>query len=209
MVQDIAVCIGQNGSTSSLYDASAIVVYRKIAGAWKIERQSKISLNKQAGLAGLRLQMAEIGLFLGECKIFVGWAVVGVPYFELEKMQCSIWEFEGEPLSFLDFVLGKEAEKLLANQVEVKLAMPLLIDQGNGDYYISIKELQENPGGITSKQVLLPILRQAAFYSLEILCNHIPPWVEAELKDGNLRSRVEKTAPTETHIYITKRSCRQ
>jgi len=207
MAQDIAVCINASGASSSLYDASAIVIYQKYQGLWQLSREMEISLDKQGGMAGLRRQMAEIILFLGECKIFVGGAVVGVPYFELEKMQCSIWEFEGAPLAFLDYVLAQEEDKLANNSTVTSSAIPVLLERENGDYYISIKEIQENGGGITSKQVLMPILRQGKFYSLEVLCNHLPPWLEVELTAGNLASRVEKITPSETHLYITKQSC--
>lgn len=209
MAQDIAVCLGKNGLVSSLYDASSIVIYRKKQGRWLAGREKKIRLDQQGGMVGLRKQMAEMNLFLGECKIFVGWAVVGVPYFELEKMQCSIWEFEGAPLSFLDYVLAQEEDKVAKNQSPVSSALPIPVERENGDYYISIKEVQENGSGVTSKQVLMPFLRQGNFYSLEILCNHIPPWLEVELTSGNLKSQVEKKSPTETHVYISKRGCGQ
>jgi len=209
VAQDIAVCINENGTTSSLYDASAIVIYQKQQGSWQLGREKKIALDKQAGMAGLRKQMAEIILFLGACKIFVGGAVVGVPYFELEKMQCSIWEFEGAPLSFLDYVLAQEENKLASKEAAPSLAIPVPVERENGDYYISIKEIQENGNGITSKQVLMSFLRQGKFFSLEVLCNHIPPWLEVELQEGKLVGRIEKKSPTETHIYISKRGCAQ
>jgi Fe-only nitrogenase accessory protein AnfO len=210
MSPEIAVCINGNGVTSSLYESDAIVViYQKAEGFWKAIREQKCSLDKQGGLVGLRRQMAEIILFLDQCKIFVGCAVAGVPYFELEKMQCSIWEFEGErePLSFLDYVLKQEEEKEEEEQSQGNNVIPLPIEREKGDYYISIKEVQENTGGISSKQVLLPFLRQGNFYRLEVLCNHIPPWLEAELTGGNLVGEVEKIAPAETHVYISKRVC--
>lgn len=209
MAQDIAVCIGANGATSSLYEANTLVIYRKVQGSWQIGREKKITLDKEGGMAGLRRQMAEIAMFLGECKIFVGWAVVGMPYFELEKLQCSIWEFEGVPLSFLDYVWEQEEEKLAQNQELISMTIPVPVERENGDYYVSIKEVQENGGGITSKQVLMPFLRQGKFYSLEILCNHLPPWLEGELANGSFLGRVEKKAPTETHVYISKKGCAQ
>ncbi len=207
MDENIAVCINDNGIISSFYDASFIVIYEKIQETWQVIREKGISLDKQAGMIGLRRQMAEVILFLDQCRIFIGKSVVGVPYFELEKKQCSIWEFEGNPLECLEYVLGKEAEKLSDNQLPNNQPIPVPQEKGNGDYYISIKEIQENGKGITSKQVLLPFLRQGKFYSLEIFCNHIPPWLESELTAGHLIGRVEKTAPTETHIYIRKRGC--
>lgn len=210
MSPEIAVCINGNGVTSSLYESDAnVVIYQKAEGFWKAIREQKCSLDKQGGLVGLRRQMAEIILFLDQCKIFVGCAVAGVPYFELEKMQCSIWEFEGErePLSFLDYVLKQEEEKEEEEQSQGNNVIPLPIEREKGDYYISIKEVQENTGGISSKQVLLPFLRQGKFYRLEVLCNHIPPWLEAELTGGNLVGEVKKIAPAETHVYISKRVC--
>lgn len=207
MAQEIAVCIGENGATSPIYDASTIVVYQQEQGSWQLIREQKISLNREGGLAGLRKQMADIILFLGDCKIFVGGTVVGVPYFELEKLQCSIWEFEGAPSAFLDYVLAQEEHKLVTKEVAPSLKIPVPVERENGDFYISIKEVQENGNGITSKQVLLPVLGKGNFYSLEILCNHIPPWLEAELTDGKLVGRVEKKSPTETHVYVTKRGC--
>lgn len=209
MAPEIAVCINDNGVTSSIYDAKAIVIYQKAEKFWTIIREQEISLDKEAGLNGLRRQMAEIILFLDQCKIFVGCSVVGVPYFELEKMQCSIWEFEGEPLTFLDYVLQQEEDKALDSQSQISNTIPVPIEREKGDYYISIKEVQENASGVTSKQVLLPFLRQGIFYRLEVLCNHIPPWLEAELSGGNLVGKVEKITPTETHVYISKRVCTQ
>lgn len=207
MAPDIAVCIDENGVTSSLYDGKKIVIYKKTQGEWVAGREMAISLDQKGGMAGLRRQMAEIGEFLDQCRIFVGKAIVGMPYFELEKMQCSIWEFEGEPLSFLDYVLGKEEEKLAQSQSAVSQTIPVPVERENGDYYISIKEVQETGGGITSKQVLMPVLKQGNFYSLEVLCNHIPPWLEVDLQNGPLVGRIEKKSPTETHVYITKRGC--
>ena len=209
MTQYIAVCIGKDGATSSLYDASAIVIYQKIQDTWQVSRETKISIDKQAGMAGLRRQMADIILFLGDCKIFVGQAVVGVPYFELEKLQCSIWEFEGVPLAFLDYVLAQEEHKLANKEAAPSIVIPVPIERENGNFYISIKEIQENGNGITSKQVLLPVLGKGNFYSLEILCNHIPPWLEVELKDSKFVARVEKLSATETHVYISKQACTQ
>ncbi|WP_378956542.1 Fe-only nitrogenase accessory AnfO family protein [Pelosinus sp. sgz500959] len=209
MAPDIAVCMNENGVTSSFYDGSLLVIYQKVQGQWTISREQKISLEQKGGMAGLRRQMAEIGLFLGQCKIVVGASIVGMPYFELEKMQCSIWEFEGEPLSFLDYVLGQEEEKLAASKLPKSEIIPVPVERENGDYYISIKEVQETGGGITSKQVLMGFLQQGQFYSLEVLCNHIPPWLEIQLQSGPLVGRIDKKSPTETHVYITKRGCAQ
>ncbi|HEY3425869.1 MAG TPA: Fe-only nitrogenase accessory AnfO family protein [Negativicutes bacterium] len=208
MAQDIAVCIGENGLTSSLYDSANIVIYQKIQGNWQISREIKFVLDRNYGIAGLRRQMAEVILFLGQTKVFVGGPVVGVPYFELEKAQCSIWEIEGNPLSFLDYVLEKEEEtQQRQNEQQIINTIPIPQERDNGCYYISIKDIQENNPGITSKQVLQPFLQQGKFFSLEIICNHVPPWLELAVSDGKLTSICEKIGPKEIKLTIARKCC--
>lgn len=39
----------------------------------------------------------------------------------------------------------------------------------------------ESHSQITSKQALLPFIRQKKFQTLEIICNHVPGWLEGEV----------------------------
>ncbi|MDA8213485.1 MAG: nitrogenase, partial [Clostridia bacterium] len=63
--------------------------------------------------------------------------------------------------------------------------------------------------GVTSKQVLLPFLRKGKFYSLEVICSHLPPWLEAELMSGNLTSSVAKISSNELRVIIAKKCCQE
>lgn len=76
----------------------------------------------------------------------------------------------------------------------------------DGRYQISLKEIQEGNTGITTKQALLPFIRKGEFYELEVLCSHVPPWLEAELAAGNLRKE-KSMIGNEIKITITKKCC--
>ncbi|RYD03903.1 hypothetical protein N752_17630 [Desulforamulus aquiferis] len=156
----------------------------------------------------LRSRMKEVVDFLGQCKTFVGLSVTGVPYFELEKARCSVWEYEGDPLGFLDYVLEKE-EAEEKESAEAKTTPVAPVETFPGCYRISLKEIQEKNTGVTSKQALLPFIRKGKFYQLEVICNHIPPWLETELQIGNLESRSEVIARNEIKVIITKKACQQ
>lgn len=205
---DIAVCLDSGGETSTLEAPCKIVVYRKKVGQWKALREKSINPADWACLVELRRGMGEIVSFLGDCKIFVGRWVTGLPYFELEKNRCSIWEYEGKPGDFLDLVLSREEEENVAGDCGGAVIMlPVPMEYEKGCYTISIKEIQEGDTGFTSKQVLMPLLKKGGFFSLGVLCNHVPPWLEGELSAWGLNSRVDRVGDNESLITIAKKNC--
>lgn len=208
MRKDIAVFIDDEGLTASLSQQGKIVIYQKYQGAWRILREKPFCLNIGQGLRMMRNQMAELLIFVEDCQIFLGQSITGVPYFELEKADISVWEFAGKPLDFLEYIVATE-EKAQMQQVNERPIYPIPVPKETalGHYQISIKDIQENNGGVTSKQVLLPFIRQGSFYALEVVCNHIPPWLEGELAMGKLTSRIEKVSNNEMRVTITKQVC--
>ncbi len=207
MGRDIAVCVGNNEETTTLEQPGRIIVYKKKQGQWQEIREREFTLGQAQGVRELRARIAEMVDFLADCKVFVGRSITGLPYFELEKADCSVWEFDGKPLDFLDYVLEKEEEKSENTDQKQSIAMPAPEALDNGCYRISIKEIQERDTGITSKQALQPVLRQLNFSQLEVICNHIPPWLEAELASGNLQCVNKQSTPGEIKVIIRKKSC--
>ncbi|GAB6178737.1 hypothetical protein JCM14036_00560 [Desulfotomaculum defluvii] len=207
MAKQIAVCIGYNGQITDLYQNSKVIVYQRNQNLWQKVREKTFSMGDNFDIKALREMMAELIDFLGTCKTFVGRKVTGIPYFTLEKYGCSIWEFEGNPLDFLDYILDKEEEEQRKPSVQNSISLPTPVEFFSGCYRISIKEIQENNLGVTSKQVLLPFMRQGKYYSLEIICNHVPPWLENEILLNQLERRTEVIGQNEVKIAIMKKSC--
>lgn len=208
MAKDIAVFVGEKGETASLYEKGQITVYQKRLGKWSRQREKEFYLDKCMGMKNLREKMAEALDFLADCKIFVGLSVTGVPYFELEKSLFSVWEFEGKPMEFLDYILEEEEGKPDQEFDEGKNNSKFTpVETSSGCYRISLSEIQEKGIGVTSKQALLPFLRKGVFYSLEVVCKHVPPWLQAELHDGNFFGEIEETSSGEVKIMITRSCC--
>ncbi|AEF94009.1 Nitrogenase iron-iron accessory protein AnfO [Desulfotomaculum nigrificans CO-1-SRB] len=207
MPKEIAVYMGDNGETTSLYQNGKVMVYQRNQGCWRVSRERDFSLGDNFNIKALREIMDELIEFLGHCKTFVGLSITGIPYFVLEKSGCSIWEFEGNPLDFLDYILAKEEEEQRENSQQNSTILPTPVETFSGCYRISIKEIQEKNLGVSSKQVLLPFIRQGKFYSLEVLCNHVPPWLENEILLNQLESRTEVIARNEVKLVMTKKCC--
>ncbi len=208
MAKEIAVFIDADGRAATLNEQGKIVVFTKWSQKWQRTREQDFTLAGDLDLRAMRQKMGEILTFLGDCKIFVGQLVTGLPYFELEKGQISVWEYEGLPADFLDHVWAtEEAAKIkLENQTELT-SIPAPLDLGNGCYRISIQDIQNNNSGITSKQILLPFLSQGKFYQLEVLCSHLPPWLEMELGNNRFVGVVEKLASNQIKVVITHQPC--
>jgi Fe-only nitrogenase accessory protein AnfO len=208
MAKEIAVFIGADGRTATLNEQGKIVVFTKWSQKWQLTREQDFTLDGNWDLRAMRQKMGEILAFLGDCKIFVGQSVSGLPYFELEKGQISVWEQEGLPVDFLDSLWSAEAEsKIDLENQRVRASVPVPIDLGKGCYRISLQDIQQNNSGITSKQVLLPFLSQGKFYQLEVLCSHIPPWLEMELAHKQFSGVVEKLAANQMKVLITHQPC--
>lgn len=210
MTREIAVHTSRRGETAAINESGTILVYRQQMGIWGVERQLAFTLKQDKGLREMRSQMAEVIEFLENCKIFVASSITGVPYYELERIGCSVWEFAGKPVDFLEYIIEKEdeaeQEQLTAQAKPVIIPIPEHI--GNGHYRLSIKAVQEADSGVTTKQILMPFLKKGNFYQLEIICNHVPPWLELEAMTGSsLVYEAEKIGPGEIKAILRKRVC--
>lgn len=197
MAREIAVFINEQGRSAAVLTPGKVVIYRKEIYDWQPVRELEFTLDQSRGLREMRVQMAALISFLDGCKTFAAQSVVGVAYFELEKEQISIWEFEGLPGEFLDTILAEEEAKPAV--IPPLAVIPTAQELAPGCFTISIKEIQEQEVGITSKQVLMPLLSKEKFASLEIICNHVPPWLEGELAIKGYTADVVKR---EAHHYL-------
>lgn len=209
MAMEVAVLLGETGETVSIYEPGHVVVFRKMNGNWEATKKGDIFLSKSLGLNGLRKKMTETLDFLEKCRVFTARSITGVPYYELEKAGCSVWEFEGRPETFLDYIVEKEEEERFQAGAKQAAIPPTPVETSNGCFSISLKEIQANSTGFTSKQVLLPFLKKGKFYSLEVVCNHVPPWLEAELAGGNFSVHIKKISKDELRVIIAKKSCNE
>ena len=203
MAKEIAVFEDGKGMTTLLPQACCLQVYRKQEGVWRKERKLDVNLGEARGLSELRNRMAEILDFLGSCGIVVAESYQGAALHELEKADMSMWTVSGLVEPLLEMILAEEESAAQQSEQPVKKPFPALENRGGGRAYLSIVEVQCSGGGLTSKQVLMPILHQGAFTELEILCTHIPPWLEAEAVSHHWACQTQRTAEQQILVTLT------
>jgi Fe-only nitrogenase accessory protein AnfO len=199
---EIAVLVGPQGETAPIQTPGEIQVYQYTCNSWEICRSMPFALEPAGGLPGMRAYLQTVIEFLGECRIFVGCSVTGVPFFELEKAGFATWEIIGHPLDFLDGILKAQDAAASTAPVQASASLPELKETAPGCYSISLKEIQNCSGFISSKQVLLPILSRHQFHTLEVICSHVPPWLEVKILSGEINAVIEKSSPQEAKIII-------
>lgn len=219
MSAEIAVFVDREGNTAKLTERGKIVVFVRKRGKWHIAREKEFTLKEIHGMVDLRRKMEELLNFLDDCKVFVGFGISGIPYFILDKVKCSIWEWEGKPFEFLDFILQKEEEAYVQkHQAMLKtqdsknkdnakakdVLKPCFVEITPGNYSIFLKEIQESNTLITTKQVLLPFIRRGKFNSIEMICNHLPQWLEGEASLNRLMLKVDELEANKLKVMISK-----
>lgn len=200
-MNSIAVLLNNNGETCSWLENGMIKLYKKRDEKWIELKSFEYSISTDTNIINLRKNLSELVEKLDDCKIFVAKEVSGQLFSILEAYFFNVYELNGAPDNFLDSVLISEQklhgeELLLASQAANKF-FPEKIDK-YGNYTIDLKKLLQEDGTISSKQILIPFLKEEAFESLEVVCDHVPKWFDRELssmgynfhtitrKDGNI-----------------------
>ncbi|HEY8889469.1 MAG TPA: Fe-only nitrogenase accessory protein AnfO [Clostridium sp.] len=207
---EIAVFQDISGKTQSFLEPGIIKVYSGQMGEWKIIKEIIFRIDNIVGLKAIRESIKNMAEALGDCKIFVGREIKGIPYHVLDGMEFNTWEIEGTPKEFLEFVFKKEEEEAKSNtSAKTQNKLPQIEQFEDGNYFVNLKSIQENSVNITSKGILIPFLRITTFYQLKIICDHIPHWFVDEFDKLNLEMESEVINKNEFRVTVYPKGCKE
>lgn len=210
MNSTIAVLVDSLGQTASLFEATAIKRYGRRGGKWTVIEEYPFRIATAQGVKALRESLVETIAALGETKTIAGKEIAGLTYNILDTAGFRIFEAEGMPEVFLDSIANateENMESLLQPMQETQTAACPKQTEIEGNYYINLKELQIHNPEITSKKVLLPFLKNESFYELEVVCSHIPPWLERDFDKLGLKFDAVQTSQNECRVKIFRKVC--
>jgi Fe-only nitrogenase accessory protein AnfO len=204
MVQEIGVFYGSNGSTAQLDQPGKLTIFRRDQGVWTVDRELPVALEDCQGMAELRQRFSAVVIFLADCKILCAEKISGVAKIELEKAGVVGFEIGGNPGPDLESIWWqvKDASAPPAPLEREKAIQPSEIAPGH--YTISLQEIQGKNAGLSSRQVLQPFIRTGQFVILEVLCSHVPPWLEQEVLIGKLSAQTKQLAPDQMLLTLKK-----
>jgi Fe-only nitrogenase accessory protein AnfO len=201
-LSEIAVFLGGDNRTIPLNEPGTLTVFRRERGAWVKDRERAFALNPAHGLRELRNDVAGLVQFLSPCTVLVAKTASGALYFELEKAKFSVWEIAGTPPEFLDQVWRDEKESQEAAPLPAGTDIPAPLELLPGKFFLSIKEIQGKRPEVSSKQVLQQFVQAGAFSELEIICDHLPPWIEVEAACRGYDLTTERTGTNEMKVVL-------
>ncbi len=203
MIPEIAVMLDSEGMTTELTSPGAVAVYTRRPNSWEPARIMPFSLDSTGGIAAVREKIADLISFMGECRIVITRAVSGAIFFELQKAGCGIWEIRGSPHEFLEQV-WKEEEKQREAVPAATIDILVPVEIAPGHHYISIRDIQRKHPEVSSKQVLQKFIRAGRFQRLEVICDHVPPWIALESSCRECTMQSDLIGPGEVKLILTK-----
>ena len=203
-IQEIAAIIGPDGASIPLSEPGTVVVYRRVRGNWEKDREMAFAIEPARGLRDLRNKVEELKALLRDCRVFVAKSASGALFFELEKARFSVWEISGTPAEFLESVWRDEKAEQTAAAHPPDAGIPAPTETSPGHFTISIKEIQGKRPEVSSKQVLQDFVRRGAFTQLDVVCDHLPPWIEVDATRCGYEIATEQIRKNEIKVRLTK-----
>lgn len=186
----IAALVNSEGNTSGFDKNGVIKVYSKEECEWVTMKQMDYRTENMADSMALHTEIREICDWLGECKIIVVNRIRGIHYIAFEEKQVSMLEIGGAPECFLNDI--RECINHQRTAQEVPMEHNTVFEVRPGIYHTDLREVMKKHTSYNSKQILLPFLKNNKYSLLEIICDHVPKWLETEQSDLKLRFSVEK-----------------
>lgn len=186
---EIAVLVNYEGNTSVLEENGIIRVYSKVNCEWIVTRDLEYHTEDMKNSLELHERIREICLWLNNCKIIVVKRIRGIHYIAFEEKQISMLEIKGFPEDFLDDI--RECIKHQRTGQEVPMEHNRIFELRTGVFHTDLREVMKGNTSYSSKQILLPFLKNQKYSLLEILCDHVPKWMEKEQTELRIRFSVE------------------
>lgn len=182
--EKIAVIMKECGKIDSLLVADKIRIYEKQDAGWEYHEEHYVNIDDQAELVYMRSELQKIIHKLNDCRIIAGGEISGIVYNEFNRFGYSIFEIPEISSEIFDGIVMDiiAAEETAAHSKDIKMTQPTETSVP-GVYYLDLIKLQMESPEISSKKALKEFLDNTPFYELQLLCEHIPPWLSTEIFD--------------------------
>jgi hypothetical protein len=74
---------------------------------------------------------------------------------------------------------------------------------GDGEYFLDLEEVMKDELAPTSKQVIIPFLKEKNFTKLVIKSTHVPPWFYVDFPELGVKADAQKQDDGKYNIIVT------
>lgn len=196
---EIGVFLEEKDIISSFEKAKYVKIFKKDNNVWKAKKSIIINRNNGAkGIGEIREEYKKLVDQMDECKIIVVNKAFGIPYSVFYLQDFSIWELEGDPLNYLDEIVKSEIEQETIEEQEEEIGHKIK----EGHYFIDLLELEITNPEMSSKNAIIPYMKQEEVKKIDIHCCHVPPWLIKERDKGNIQMEIEEVKANDFNVRI-------
>ena len=174
------------------------------AGAWRRLKIIPFTLSGCYELVDMRNRLRTIEQLLPQGAVIAGTSIAGLAYSELNQMGFCLCELERFSPEILDALA---AEVAASAETSAQVPAEPVAGDSPGAYTINLVEVQAAHPEVSSKKALRPFLASTPFVELEIICSHMPPWLEGHMKDHNLTCSRSRTQDGHLRLRISHALC--
>ena len=205
MNNQIIVTMDDGGRYCDFAEADTFVLYSGFKAEWKQSDSFSIAQKPQQAQA-IRDIVRQLLSRFADTRIILSKQINGIAYQVLNRHGYHI--FESDSIGDLDgIVLEIEA---VQNEAQIKKNIHLepYTKNDDGCYYLNLIELQREHPEISSKKALRRFMEEQTFMELELICQHLPPWMGDVMTARGLQYRIESAGDHACRAVIFKGNCR-
>ncbi|KNZ41973.1 Fe-only nitrogenase accessory AnfO family protein [Acetobacterium bakii] len=204
----MAVFFDANDRISSFDTMTHWDLFYKKKDSWQKSKAVPYTPSLMGELGTIRENIKQMIAEFEDCRIIITRSMTGIPYHTFDKARFIICEVESFDLELLDAI----QQDLISTAVEAaKQKPPEAPTETNspGDFFFNLNQLQKNAPEISSKMALLPFFKNVPFLSLDLVCEHVPPWFDKIFDSLNLTYAMDQKNDGKTHVLITHTNCQK
>jgi len=205
-VEKIAVISKDQELVPFLY-CNLVEIFEKEGEQWRAVRTAPFSPITGNTIEKLRKETEAIMTLAEDAKAVLCRELSGIPFSVFNQKGYCIFCSEKADQDTLDGMIKdieESDEKRRRKEEMIQNAGPVET-QTPGIYFLDLVQLQTECPEVSSKKALLPFLSNTPFLELQIVCAHIPPWLETD--DSYEKKVCNGNGNGKVHITITRKQC--
>lgn len=204
----MTVFFDANDRVSSFDTMTHWDLFYKKKDSWQKSKAVPYTPSLMGELGTIRENIKQMIAEFEDCRIIITRSMTGIPYHTFDKARFIICEVESFDLELLDAI----QQDLISTAVEAAKQKPPEAPtetDSPGDFFFNLNKLQKNAPEISSKMALLPFFKNVPFLSLDLVCEHVPPWFDKIFDSLNLTYAMHQKNDGKTHVLITHTNCQK
>jgi Fe-only nitrogenase accessory protein AnfO len=175
----IAVAMKADGELAVIPETEEVMFFHKGPDGWVVDRTIGFDFKDANGLCGMRKRLYEMSKELTEVKAMVAKGYPGISMEVLSRAGFTLYQLDG----FDEEVLTDIGAQSLDAQRSYPLVPkePYETEEGSGTFFLDLRRALNTYPELTTKKILRPFFDSKKFATLNVIYDHLPPWLPEEL----------------------------